>query len=150
MTVASKPTPAGWPRISSALYSRDAALAIDWLCRAFGFEVRIRVDGPDGRVMHSELTLGKDGVVMIADERHKKGGTVRQSPASTDGSINTQTLFVYIDDADAHCEQARAAGAKIESEPATVDYGEGHWVDRGYQCVDPDGHHWAFAHRVSG
>lgn len=35
-------TPAGWPRISTALYYQDPAKAIDWLCRAFGFEVRLR------------------------------------------------------------------------------------------------------------
>ena len=30
-----KPTPAGWPRFSSAVVYRDAAAAIDWLCDAF-------------------------------------------------------------------------------------------------------------------
>ena len=32
-----RPTPTGWPRISTALYYADAAIAIDWLCHAFGF-----------------------------------------------------------------------------------------------------------------
>ncbi len=40
-----KPTPAGWPRISPALYYDDAAKAIDLLCDAFGFEVRLKVEG---------------------------------------------------------------------------------------------------------
>ena len=38
-----KPTPPGWPRISTALYYDDAAEAIDWLCKAFGFELRLKV-----------------------------------------------------------------------------------------------------------
>ena len=42
-----KPTPTGWPRISSALYYDDAAKAIDWLCRAFGFEVQLKVEGDE-------------------------------------------------------------------------------------------------------
>ncbi|HXL79506.1 MAG TPA: hypothetical protein VN951_01425 [Pyrinomonadaceae bacterium] len=38
-----RPTPTGWPRISSAVYYEDAPAAIDWLCRAFGFEVRVKL-----------------------------------------------------------------------------------------------------------
>src|SRR5689334_1929932 len=32
-----KPTPPGWPRISSSLYYEDPKAAIEWLCKAFGF-----------------------------------------------------------------------------------------------------------------
>ena len=56
-----KPTPPGWPRISTALYYDDAQPAIDWLCRAFGFEVRLKVEGEGGAIEHSELVFG-DGV----------------------------------------------------------------------------------------
>ena len=62
-----KPTPSNWTRFTSAVYYQDAARAIDWLCEAFGFEVRIKVLDPDGRVRHSELTYG-DGLVMVAQE----------------------------------------------------------------------------------
>jgi uncharacterized glyoxalase superfamily protein PhnB len=55
---------------------------------------------------------------------------------------------VYIDDVDAHCARARAAGATIASEPATTDYGDGYWVDRSYEAVDPEGHHWWIAQRI--
>jgi uncharacterized glyoxalase superfamily protein PhnB len=40
-----KPTPTGWPRISSGVFYKDAAGMIDWLCDAFGFEVRLKVEG---------------------------------------------------------------------------------------------------------
>jgi uncharacterized glyoxalase superfamily protein PhnB len=62
-----KPTPAGWPRFSSSVVYQDAAAAIDWLCNAFGFEVRIKVEGANGRIEHCELSLG-DGLIMIAQE----------------------------------------------------------------------------------
>ena len=52
-----KPTPRGWPRISSAVYYRDAGKAIDWLCNAFGFEVRLKIE-EGGRIHHSELLFG--------------------------------------------------------------------------------------------
>ena len=60
----SKPTPAGWPRISSALYYDDAETAIDWLCNAFGFMVRLKVAGEDGSIVHSELEYG-DGLIRV-------------------------------------------------------------------------------------
>ena len=63
-----KDTPGGWPRISSAIYCRDPARMIDWLCDAFGFEVRIKVEGDGGRIEHSELTYG-EGLVMVSRER---------------------------------------------------------------------------------
>jgi uncharacterized glyoxalase superfamily protein PhnB len=59
-----KPTPTGWPRMSSAVFYEDAAAAIDWLCRAFSFEVRLKIEGDDGGIIHSELTYG-EGVVMV-------------------------------------------------------------------------------------
>jgi uncharacterized glyoxalase superfamily protein PhnB len=46
-------------------------------------------------------------------------------------------------DIDAHCERARAAGARIVVEPADQFYG-----DRVYRCVDAEGHHWTFAMHV--
>jgi uncharacterized glyoxalase superfamily protein PhnB len=53
-----------WPSVSSALFYEDAAAAIDWLCRAFGFEVRLKVEGEGGRIEHSELTFG-NGLIMV-------------------------------------------------------------------------------------
>jgi len=141
-----KPTPPGWPRISSSLYYDDAATAIDWLCDAFGFTVRIRVDGEGGAVVHSELEFGGALVMVAGVERAEKYPFVR-SPSQVGGG-NTQNMFVYVDDVLAHCERARAKGATIVSEPSVSDYGEDHWADRGYECVDPGGHHWWFAERL--
>lgn len=140
-----KPPPPGWPRLSVALYYDRAAEAIDWLCRAFGFEVRLRVDGPDGRIVHSELTFG-EGVVMVG-EADRPDHPYMRSPGQV-GGANTQDVMVYVDDAEAHCRRAREAGARIVAEPAIHDYGEAYWADRGYECVDPWGHHWWFYERL--
>jgi uncharacterized glyoxalase superfamily protein PhnB len=140
-----KPTPAGWPRISSALYYDNASAAIDWLCTAFGFEVRLKIEGDGGRIEHSELVFG-DGLVMIGESR-KERFPYRKSPEGM-GGANTQSLMVYVDDVEAHCRRARAAGAKITQEPETHDYGEEYWTDRGYECVDVGGHHWWFYQRL--
>lgn len=145
-----KPTPPGWPRISAGVYYRDAAAMIDWLCSAFGFELRLKVDGDGGRIVHSELTLA-DGLIMVGEEL---GGEARRfetdqlSPRNA--GCNTQNLMVYIDDVDAHCERARAAGAQIVAEPELHDYGAEYWADRSYGAIDPEGHLWWFTQRVRG
>lgn len=141
-----RPTPPGWPRISSSLYYDDAARAIEWLCEAFGFEVRIRVEGAGGRIEHSELTFG-DGVVMVASTGTADRLPHAQSPTRL-GGANTQNLFVYVDDVEAHCARARAAGALVRTEPKTTDYGEEYWTDRSYECEDVGGHRWWFAERL--
>jgi len=147
----SKPPPKGWPRISSAVFHREPRRAIDFLCAAFGFEVQLLVEGEEGDVHHSQLTLG-GGLVMVSGERvgdAATGGVPRRSPASGDGA-NTQAMMGFVDSADEHCERARAAGATIATEPATTDFGEGYWVDRSYQAIDSEGHTWWFTERVSG
>lgn len=145
-----KQTPAGWPRISSALTYDDAATAIDWLCEAFGFEVRLRVDGEGGSIVHSELTYG-DGLVMVGSsgKNQRPSDLLAKSPKSA-GGVNTQQLCVFVDDVDAHCAHAREKGAQIVVEPITTDYGEEYWSDRCYQAVDPEGHHWWFMQRMRG
>jgi uncharacterized glyoxalase superfamily protein PhnB len=144
-----KKPPDGWPRISSAVFYDDAGRAIDWLCRVFGFQVRLRVEGEGGRIEHSELVFG-EGLIMVASAGGKSERRVPlpcKSPRSL-GGANTQSLCVCVDDVDAHCKAARAAGAKIMEEPATQDYGEQYWADRTYRAEDLEGHQWWFLQRV--
>jgi uncharacterized glyoxalase superfamily protein PhnB len=145
-----KPTPPGWPRISSAIFYDDPAAAIDWLVRAFGFEVRLKVEGEGGRIEHCELVYG-DGLVMIgtAGSGGRPEDKAMVSPRSTGGG-NTQALSVFVDDVEAHYARARAAGASIFRELATSDYGAEYWADRTYGVRDPEGHMWWFMQRVRG
>ncbi len=143
--------PKDWPRISSSVFYEDASSAIDFLCRAFGFEVRLKVEGEGGRIEHSELVFG-GGLVMVGSADGKSPKPNREwmaSPRQTSGK-NTQALCIFVDDADAHCAHARAAGATIVLEPVTSDYGEEYWADRSYLARDPEGHHWWFMQRVRG
>jgi uncharacterized glyoxalase superfamily protein PhnB len=147
-----KPAPPDWPRISSALFYVDPRRAIDFLCRAFGFSVRLLVEGEDGRIEHSELEFGC-GLVMVAGagpqyQRPEKPWTKHFASPSELGK-GTQSLCVYVDDAEAHCAQARAAGAVIVEEPKTSDYGADYWSDRGYAARDLEGHTWWFVQRLS-
>lgn len=140
--------PKDWPRISSSLFYQNASGAIDWLCSAFGFEVKLKVEGEDGVIAHSELVMG-EGLIMVSSEAHRaaSGASHSKSPRAL-GGANTQCLMVYVADVEAHCTRARAAGAKILVEPKTSDYGEEYWSDRSYEAEDLEGHHWWFAQRL--
>ncbi len=122
-----------------ALFYRDPRAAIAWLETAFGFEVAMLIETPDGAVAHSELRHG-DSLVMVGSEWDGD----HRSPASLGGK-NTQSLHIQIDsDVDAHCERARAAGAVIAAEPENQFYG-----DRIYRCRDLEGHIWTVSQTVA-
>lgn len=142
------PTPKGWPRLSSAVFYDDANTAIDWLCNAFGFEVRLKVDGENGVVEHSELTFG-EALMMVGDTRRQKEKQRKMASPKTLGA-GTQAIMLFVDDVEAHCERARKAGAKITMEPTVSDYGEEYWADKTYEAVDLEGHYWWFCKRVRG
>lgn len=140
-----KPAPKDWPRITSAAFYDDPKKAIDWLCEAFGFQVRLLVEGEGGRVEHSELSYG-DGLIMVSGPKPELGRR-SGSPRSV-GGTNTQSMMIYVDDVDAHCEHARKSGAVITTEPKTSDYGEDYWTDRAYEAEDPEGHRWWIVERM--
>jgi len=117
----------------------DAMAAIEWLEKAFGFKRRVVIPGPDGTVMHSELSLG-NGVIMIGSPKKEE---LWLSPKKLGG--RTQAISGHVDDPDAHYERAKAAGAKITRELRDEEYGA-----RGYMCEDPEGHVWYFGDYVPG
>ena|ERR1700683_927550 len=144
-----KPTPSGWPRFTSAVVYQDAAKSIGWLCDAFGFEVRLKVEGENGKIEHCELGYG-EGLLMVGQEDPKserKWKRALRSPRSLEGA-STQSIMFFVDDADAHCTHARACGARIVEEPASHDYGVDHFADRSYGALDPEGHMWWITQRV--
>jgi uncharacterized glyoxalase superfamily protein PhnB len=142
-----KAPPKDWPRLSSALFYEDGLAAIDWLCAAFGFEVRIKVL-EQKKLVHSELTF-EGAVVMVGQLSGRPERAFCRSPRGVGGG-NTQSLMLYIEDVAAHCQRARAAGAVIATEPRVSDYGPDYWSDKSYEAVDLEGHHWWFCERIRG
>ena len=142
-----KKPPEGWPRISSAVFYDEAAAAIDFLGKAFGFEVRLRIEGEGGRIEHSELVFG-EGLIMVGSAGASNPERAHMKSPRAVGGANTQSLCVVVDDCDAHFQRAKAAGARIVAEPTTKDYGPEYWADRTYEALDPEGHHWWFMQRV--
>jgi uncharacterized glyoxalase superfamily protein PhnB len=105
----------------------DVRAAVRFLEEAFGFAERVQI-GEDHR---AQLSYG-DGGLIVGDVRHD-----RRPPG--DGP-ETHSVMVRVDDARAHCEHARARGARILMEPTDFEYGE-----RQYAAEDPAGHRWTFS-----
>jgi uncharacterized glyoxalase superfamily protein PhnB len=131
--------PVGRSSLSTGLSYRDPRAAIAFLEKAFGFDAVMVIEGPDGSIVHAELSFG-DSTVMLGGEWDKD----HRSPASLDGK-NTQSVHIHIaTDVDAHCARAKAAGADVHVEPETQFYG-----DRTYRCRDLEGHVWTVGQTVA-
>lgn len=121
-----------YPAITPVLYYDDPE-SVAWIERVFGFEARMKIPGPDGAIVHGELTWD-DGLIMIGTS---VGSEKWSTPKRLDGAI-TQSLYVQVEDVDAHHTRVRDAGAQILSEPTDA-HGQ-----RRYRVADPEGHVWWF------
>jgi uncharacterized glyoxalase superfamily protein PhnB len=109
----------------------DVRAAVAWLSTAFGFQERVQI----GENHRSQMRAG-DGAVILGDIRYD-----RRPPR--EGEV-THSVVVRVEDARAHCERARAHGAKIIEDPKDFPYGE-----RQYTAVDLAGHHWTFTETIA-
>jgi uncharacterized glyoxalase superfamily protein PhnB len=107
----------------------DVVEASDWLCRAFGFTVRLRIG--DHRV---QLNVD-DGAVILRELRPNEVNVKLGSGCS---------VMVRVENADAHCERAKAQGAHITQDPVSYPYGE-----RQYNAEDFAGHSWTFSQSIA-
>jgi uncharacterized glyoxalase superfamily protein PhnB len=121
--------------IIPCLRYRDAAAAIDWLCRAFGFERHLVVPGEGGTIAHAELSFG-NGMIMLGSVKESEFDRLMKQPDEL-GGAETQTAYVVVSDADTVYARAKAAGAKIVVDIKDEDYG-----GRGFSCRDLEGHLW--------
>jgi uncharacterized glyoxalase superfamily protein PhnB len=128
-----------WPmpaRIIPTMRYRDAPAAIEWLCKAFGFERHLVVPGENNTVAHAQLVFG-NGMIMLGSDRKDDYGRLVGTPKALGGT--TQGPYIIVPDADAHYARAKAAGAEIVIEIADQDHG-----GRAYSARDPEGHVWNF------
>lgn len=111
----------------------DVRVAAAWLCRAFGFRERLRIGDHRIQLVHG----GGSVVVTDGAARRPAGGAALAADPS-------HSVMVRVDDARAHFERARAAGAHLLAEPVDHPFGE-----RQYSAVDPGGHRWVFSQSIA-
>lgn len=134
MSIAAKHTVS---TIIPAMRYRDAPTAIEWLCRAFGFEKHAVYEDGAGGIAHAQLSYG-NGMIMLGSIHDNEWGRMMAQPDEI-GGRETQCACVIVADPDAHYANAVAHGAQIVMPLKDNDYG-----GRGYACHDLEGHLWNF------
>ena len=129
--------PPGYYSVTPYLALRDAGAAIDFYARAFGAELVLKLDLPDGSVAHAEIRIG-DSILMLAEENEQWGS---RSPQALGGS--PVSMMIYVPDVDAAFGRALAAGATRVRPVEDQFYG-----DRTGTLVDPYGYQWTLATHV--
>jgi PhnB protein len=132
-----KPIPDGYHSVTPYLIVKGAARALEFYKKGLGAEERVRMPGPDGKIMHAEIQIG-DSMVMLADEFPQMGAVSPQTIGGTPVGI-----CLYVKDVDSLFKQAIAAGGKEERPVMNQFYG-----DRSGTLIDPFGHKWTIATHV--
>ena len=122
--------------VISTLRYDDAPAAIEWLCKAFGFEKHLVVaDGQNG-IAHAQLSFGNGMIMLGSAENPGEWAKLIKQPDEI-GGYETQSPFLVVDDADAVYARAKAAGAKIVLDIKDQEYGS-----RDFSCRDLEGRLW--------
>jgi PhnB protein len=122
------PIPAGYATVTPYLCVTDAAKLIDFLTKAFDAQLLFKMDGPGGRIMHAEMTIGDSRIMLAQPEPGKEMNAM---------------IHLYMPDTDASYKRALAAGATSVREPADQFYG-----DRSAGVRDEFGNQWYIATHV--
>jgi PhnB protein len=129
--------PPGYHSVTPYLAVRDAKAALGFYARAFGAELVLELDMPDGKVAHAEIRIG-DSILMLSEENPDWGN---RSPQALGGS--PVSLMIYVPDADAAFARALAAGAEQVRPVEDQFYG-----DRSGTLKDPYGYQWTLAMHI--
>lgn len=125
------------PNVAPYLFYDDVDRAARFMEEAFGFTRIFESPHPKGGLAHAQLAHGA-GKVMLG----RVGAGLRPVKSARNVDALHAGIYVYVDDVDAHCTRARAAGAEVLLEP-----GDQPWGDRMYCALDPEGQFWMFATR---
>jgi PhnB protein len=127
------PTPPS-SSVMPALIVKDAKSALRFYREGLGAKETARVEGPDGKIMHSTIQLG-DSTIMVHDEFPEM-----DAHAPKPGQTHPVYLYAMVDDVDKTVEQAVKHGATLEGKIEDQFYGH-----RTGNLIDPFGHMWVLA-----
>lgn len=123
--------------IIPAMRYRDCVAAIEWLCKALGFEKQAVYMGEGNTVMHAQLTFG-NGMIMLGSIQNGTEYSKQMIQPDEIGKKETQHACLIVSDADAIYATAKAAGAEMVTDIKEMDYG-----GKAFSCRDPEGHFWS-------
>jgi uncharacterized glyoxalase superfamily protein PhnB len=123
------PVPPGFHMVTPYLVAENGPALVEFSKQAFGAEETFRIVAPGGG-LHAEVRIG-DSMLMMG------GGIPGKEFKATP---KTHALHIYVENADAVCKKALAAGATLIDEPRDQEYGE-----RAGSVKDPAGNIWYIA-----
>jgi uncharacterized glyoxalase superfamily protein PhnB len=124
--------------IIPAMRYQDPDAAVAWLVEAFGLAEHTVYRDDEGHVGHAELRHGDDpggGVIMVSGARD----TGWMGGHEADALASPISIYLVVEDPQAHFERAKAAGARIVRDLEHMDYGS-----HEYSARDIEGHLWSF------
>ena len=124
--------------VTAALCVTDVKSAANFYQKAFGFQRRGIMSGPDGKPMHAELTL-RGTTLMLGPEMPEMGAR----SARTVGASPT-TLYLIVENVDKVVAKAVKCGAKAQGPVSDM-----FWGDRCGRLVDPEGFNWYVATHIA-
>jgi uncharacterized glyoxalase superfamily protein PhnB len=119
--------------VTPYLIAENGPALLEFAKQAFEAEETFRATGTAGG-LHAEVRIG-DSMLMI-------GGGIPGNEFR--GTPKMHALHIYVQDADAVCQKALAAGATLLDEPRDQEYGE-----RSGSVKDPAGNIWYVATHVA-
>jgi PhnB protein len=123
--------------VSPHLVVAGAAEAIKFYAKAFGAMQLVKLEGPDGKLMHACLSINGSTVMLVDENPQWKA----LGPKALGGT--PITIHLQVRDVDTVADQAVAAGAKVVMPVADM-----FWGDRYGIVEDPFGHRWSLATTV--
>ena len=118
-----KPIPDGYHSVTPYLTVPGIPKLIDFVKQAFGAQQIVRMDGPDGNIVHAEVKIG-DSIIMMGE-------------ANSNFSPMPGKIHLYIEGVDKVYKRALDAGATSLREPTDQFYG-----DRMAGVLDKSGNEW--------
>jgi uncharacterized glyoxalase superfamily protein PhnB len=119
------------PTVIPELAYHDVGEAVDWLCAAFGFTLRLRIANH-----RAQLNVGDNGAMVVTERGRRENDSSAIDRA--------HSVMVRVEDIDRHHDRAKRLGARILRPPTDYPYGE-----RQYTAEDLGGHCWTFSQSIA-
>src|SRR5580698_137649 len=124
--------------VTAMLTVADVKAAVAFYQKAFGFAKRGIMNGPDGKPIHSELTL-RGNTLMLGPEIPQMGARSAKSLGASPAS-----LYLLTENVDKAVAKAVKLGATAKGPVMDM-----FWGDRSGTVVDPDGYSWMIATHIA-
>lgn len=112
----------------------NPSAAIELYKAALDASVSSLMEGPNGSIMHAELLIGGNKIMLSGEWPGFSSAPTERSPVN---------FMLYVENADIAYQKAIQAGMTSTSEPEDM-----FWGDRNAKVLDGHGYEWTFAHQV--